>query len=52
MIINSRIMIGTLPYAHQKAIIDSFLSEQEQPASGETKFLENWVDTTNLTKKK
>jgi len=52
MIINNRMIIGTLPYAHLKAIIDSLLTEQEQPSSGETKFLENWVDTTNLTKKK
>jgi len=52
MIINNRMIIGTLPYAHLKAIIDSLLTEQGQPATGETKFLENWVDTTNLTKKK
>jgi len=52
MIINNRMIIGTLPYAHLKAIIDSLLTEQGQPATSETKFLENWVDTTNLTKKK
>lgn len=50
MIINNRMIIGTLPYAHLKAIIESLLSEQEQPAAGETRFLENWVDTRKVKK--
>jgi len=48
MIINNRMIIGTLPYAHLKAIIDSLLSGQEQPSAADTRFLENWVDTTKL----
>jgi protein-disulfide isomerase/uncharacterized membrane protein len=50
MIINNRMIIGTLPYAHLKAIIESLLSEQEQPATGGTRFLENWVDTRKIKK--
>ncbi|MDD8021374.1 MAG: vitamin K epoxide reductase family protein [Acidobacteriota bacterium] len=50
MIINNRMIIGTLPYAHLKAIIDSLLSEAERPVSGESRFLENWVDTSKLKK--
>jgi len=44
MIINNRMIIGTLPYAHLKAIFESLLSEGGQTgASG--RFMENWVDT-------
>jgi len=44
MIINNRMVIGTLPYAHLKAIFESLLSEGGQ--AGEAgRFLENWVDT-------
>ncbi|MDH7493666.1 MAG: thioredoxin domain-containing protein, partial [Candidatus Saccharicenans sp.] len=50
IIINNRMIIGTLPYAHLKAIIESLLTEQEKPAAGESKFLENWVDTRKLKK--
>jgi protein-disulfide isomerase/uncharacterized membrane protein len=50
MIINNRMIIGTLPYAHFKAIIESLLSEQQQPAAGETRFLENWVNTGKVKK--
>jgi len=50
MIINNRMIIGTLPYAHLKAVIESLLSEQGQPATGETRFLENWVDTRKIKK--
>ncbi|MDI6845493.1 MAG: vitamin K epoxide reductase family protein [Candidatus Saccharicenans sp.] len=50
MIINNRMIIGTLPYAHLKAIIESLLAEQEQAAPGQKKFIENWVDTRKLKK--
>jgi len=50
IIINNRMIIGTLPYAHLKAIIESLLSERETQATGETKFLENWVDTRKIKK--
>ncbi len=50
LIINNRMIIGTLPYAHLKAIIESLLSEQEKPAAGGTKFIENWVDTRKIKK--
>jgi uncharacterized membrane protein len=44
MIINNRMVIGTLPYAHLKAIFESLLSEG--PGAGEKgRFMENWVDT-------
>lgn len=42
MIINNRMVIGTLPYAHLKAIFESLLSAEEKV--GERKFMENWVD--------
>jgi hypothetical protein len=35
-------IIGTLPYAHLKAIFESLLAEGGKP--GEQKFIENWVD--------
>ncbi|MDY0232310.1 MAG: thioredoxin domain-containing protein, partial [Candidatus Saccharicenans sp.] len=50
MIINNRMIIGTLPYAHLKAIIESLLAEQEEPETGQTRFLENWVDTRQIKK--
>ncbi len=50
MIINNRMIIGTLPYAHLKAIIESLLAEQEEPGTGESRFLENWVDTRQIKK--
>ncbi len=43
MIINNRMVIGTLPYPHLKAIFESLLSEGDQPG-GEGRFMENWVD--------
>jgi len=42
MIINNRMVIGTLPYAHLKAIFESLLSGGEEP--GRRRFLENWVE--------
>jgi uncharacterized membrane protein/protein-disulfide isomerase len=42
MIINGKMVIGTLPYGHLKAIIESELSKKA-PAGGEHKFMENWV---------
>ncbi len=42
MIINGRMVIGTLPYAHLKAIFESLLS-QGTPAGGDRRFMENWV---------
>jgi len=50
MIINNRMIIGTLPYAHLKAIIESLLNENNKSVPGENKFLENWVDTTKIKK--
>jgi len=44
MIINNRMIIGTLPYAHLRAIFESLLSSDGRPGvSG--RFMENWVDT-------
>lgn len=42
MIINNRMIIGTLPYAHLKAIFDSLLRGEEQ--TEKRRFLERWVD--------
>jgi len=43
MIINNRMVIGTLPYPHLKAIFESLLSGGEK--SGDRRFMENWVET-------
>jgi uncharacterized membrane protein/protein-disulfide isomerase len=40
MIINNRMLIGTLPYDHLKAIFQALVEEQE---GGPKKFIENWV---------
>jgi uncharacterized membrane protein/protein-disulfide isomerase len=45
MIINNRLVIGTLPYAHLKAIFQSLLDESQAPA--DERFIENWVDLKN-----
>jgi hypothetical protein len=44
MIVNNRMIIGTLPYAHLKAIFESLLSEGGL-AGAEGRFMENWADT-------
>ncbi|HUU38286.1 MAG TPA: thioredoxin domain-containing protein [Candidatus Desulfaltia sp.] len=43
LIVNNRMIIGTLPDAHLKAIFESLLSEGGQ-AGGKGRFIENWVD--------
>jgi hypothetical protein len=40
MIINNRMVIGTLPYAQLKAVFQALVEEHEQ---GTKKFIENWV---------
>ena len=40
VIINNRMVIGTLPYQHMKAIFQALVDERE---SGGKKFIENWV---------
>jgi uncharacterized membrane protein/protein-disulfide isomerase len=40
MIINNRMIIGTLPFEHLKAIFQALVDERE---SGGRKFIENWV---------
>jgi uncharacterized membrane protein/protein-disulfide isomerase len=40
MIINNRMIIGTLPYEHLRAIFQALLDQQ----AGERRFLENWVE--------
>jgi protein-disulfide isomerase/uncharacterized membrane protein len=50
LIINNRMIIGTLPYAHLKAIFESLLSEGV-PAAGGKRFLENWVEFAAPKKK-
>jgi uncharacterized membrane protein/protein-disulfide isomerase len=41
MIINNRMIIGTLPYDHLKAIFQALVEEHE---GGPKKFIENWVE--------
>jgi len=50
LIINNRMIIGTLPYAQLKAIFESLLAEGA-PTTGGKKFMENWVDLQALPKK-
>jgi len=40
VIINNRMIIGTLPYEHMKAIFQTLVDERE---GGPKKFIENWV---------
>jgi uncharacterized membrane protein/protein-disulfide isomerase len=42
LIVNNRMIIGTLPYDQLKSIFESLLVEQER--GGEKKFIENWVE--------
>ena len=41
MIINNRMVIGTFPYDHMKAIFQALVEEHE---GGPKKFIENWVE--------
>jgi len=43
MIINNRMIIGTLPYPHLKAIVEALLQEKEGESES-LQFLENWVE--------
>ncbi len=43
MIINGRMIIGTLPYANMKAILQAVLEQAEKPGKG--RFIENWENT-------
>lgn len=49
MIVNNRMIIGTLPYAHLKAIFESLLLEDL--GTGSRRFMENWVDFGTAKKK-
>jgi len=42
IIINNRMIIGTLPYPHLKAIVEALLQEKEGESES-LQFLENWV---------
>jgi protein-disulfide isomerase/uncharacterized membrane protein len=42
MIVNNRMIIGTLPYEQLRAIFQSILDDSERDGKGE--FLENWVE--------
>ena len=48
MIINNRMIIGTLPYEHMKAIFQALVDEHE---GGPKKFIENWVAPAKKKKK-
>jgi uncharacterized membrane protein/protein-disulfide isomerase len=47
MIINNRMIIGTLPYDHLKAIFQALVEEHE---GGPKKFIENWVEPARKKK--
>ncbi len=49
MIINDRMIIGTLPYEHLKAIFQALVEERE---GGPKKFIESWVEPPRPKKKK
>ena len=49
LIVNNRMIIGTLPYAQLKAIFESLLSESG--TAGSQRFMENWVDLEPAKKK-
>jgi uncharacterized membrane protein/protein-disulfide isomerase len=42
VIVNNRMIIGTLPYGQMKAIFEALLEESGQ--TGDKRFLENWVE--------
>jgi len=48
MIINNRMIIGTLPYDHLKAIFQALVEEHE---GGPKKFIENWVEPARKKKR-
>jgi protein-disulfide isomerase len=48
MIINNRMIIGTLPYDHLKAIFQALVEEHE---GGPNTFIENWVEPVRKKKK-
>jgi len=47
MIVNNRMIIGTLPYQHLRAIFQALVDEREV---GEKRFIENWVPPTRKKK--
>ena len=49
MIINNRMVIGTLPYEHLRAIFEALVQESE---GGPKKFIENWVETPKKAARK
>jgi len=49
LIVNNRMIIGTLPYAQLRAIFESLLAESNK--TGDRRFLENWVDFKPKKKK-
>jgi uncharacterized membrane protein/protein-disulfide isomerase len=49
MIINNRMVIGTLPYHHLRAIFQALVEERE---SGSRKFLESWVPSPKARRKR
>ena len=48
LLINNRMVIGTLPYAHLRAIFESLLAEEKE--AGDRRFMENWVDLSRQKK--
>ena len=49
LIVNNRMIIGTLPYAQLRAIFESLVAESNK--TGDKRFLENWVEFQPKKKK-
>jgi uncharacterized membrane protein/protein-disulfide isomerase len=54
LILNNRMIIGTIPYPQLKAIVESILQGGANGSAADKKFFENWVDlrSNSKTKKK
>lgn len=52
IILNNRMIIGTIPYPQLKAIVESILQGRPDGDAGEKKFFENWVDLRPASKTK
>jgi uncharacterized membrane protein/protein-disulfide isomerase len=52
IILNNRMIIGTIPYPQLKAIVESILQGDANGGAGEKKFFENWVDLRSASKAK
>ena len=52
IILNNRMIIGTIPYPQLKAIVESILQDGAGEGAADKKFFENWVDWRPAAKAK